>query len=89
METSSQGTSTSIPEGSCSFQRQSASITRSIVTYVIEFLQHVDRKFKEIAIENVVSHPTWKKHWPSYLKDLGKLKQSEEIMDNSRRGFNN
>lgn len=87
LETTSHDTSTSNPEWSRSFQRQTASVARSIVTYAVESLQHTSDKFKEVAIEKVVAHPMWKHHLPSYLKDLGKLKHSQEIVDNLKRGL--
>lgn len=87
IETASQDTSTSILDGSRSFQRQTTSIARNIVTYAVQSLQQTDRKFKEIAIEKVVSHPMWKHYLPPYLQDLGKLKHSHEIVDNLKRGL--
>ena len=53
----------------------------------MESLQHTSDKFKGVAIEKVISHPMWKHHLPSYLRDLGKLKHSQEIVDNLKRGL--
>ena len=53
----------------------------------MESLQHTSDKFKEVAIEKVVDHPMWKNHLPSYLKDLGKLKHSQEVVDNLKGGL--
>lgn len=45
------------------------------------------RKVKEIAIEKPISHPMWKHHFPSYLKYVDKSKQSQENVDNLKRGL--